>query len=61
MPKRKLWKAIVIERFAQVSNYRIYSALTVFRDCSRAAFISLVYTSWQKATSATVIYTLCNM
>ena len=30
MPERKLWKAIVIEKLAQVSNYRIYSALTVF-------------------------------
>ena len=30
MPERKLSKAIVIERLAQVSNYRIYSALTVF-------------------------------
>ena len=30
MPERKLWKAIVIEKLAQVSNYRIYSVLTVF-------------------------------
>ena len=30
MPERKLWKAIVIERLALVSNYRIYSAITVF-------------------------------
>ena len=46
MPERKLWKAIVIERLAQVSNYLIYTGVncifSVFDagDCSRAVFIS---------------------